>query len=604
MTDLVSLSPARGIFNNHNSNTSNNKFAFLVHSQDTLPNNLPPNVDDKPLARQKRRRTSPEDQSILEAEYEKNPKPDKAARMEIVSRVALGEKEVQIWFQNRRQNTRRKSRPLLPHEIMPSPQINSSAEAINSAARISTDKGQFGSSSSAYSPQGDSTVSVTVEARNYGHRAANGGDRSQSNTIATAQPLYNCDLKLKAGVNGKDQDGIRNMLSLRPNGCLRSQGTINRDEPDIAASKDIPNIQNLEPPQEQPYPLKPGLGYISNRRNIFSGNKSLPNAARSTVLSSRQDSIHHAHPQGGTKPLPLLRRTSSLVRLSLSLDGKAEVVMNEEESLTLPQPVTWKAPVPRAGGLQRSKSAVDITEKLGQRGAPLPGSAIGRSRDARTWEFYCDNEARSVLSSQENNGSASEAINLLRSRKRNPLQPSMNKRNAQLGTQEPSKRLKAASASTQKKRLVRTASVPARLQTAMGNKAREPTKPKVSTLGSDIPDIQDNLGDSDKENWIPGMKKTAEQCQPENWPVKPILGESKSILGHKISFAATMDRERLRQRHISRPYLIPGLDVDIEEPKEGIDSTGRESGSNSSVSGEEELDCVQNLLSLREGCWR
>lgn len=39
---------------------------------------------------------SPEDQAILEAEYRKNPKPDKAARMGIVQRVALGEKEVQV----------------------------------------------------------------------------------------------------------------------------------------------------------------------------------------------------------------------------------------------------------------------------------------------------------------------------------------------------------------------------------------------------------------------------------------------------------------------------------------------------------------------------
>ena len=32
-------------------------YAFLNHSAATLPNNLPPNVDDKPLARQKRKRT-------------------------------------------------------------------------------------------------------------------------------------------------------------------------------------------------------------------------------------------------------------------------------------------------------------------------------------------------------------------------------------------------------------------------------------------------------------------------------------------------------------------------------------------------------------------
>lgn len=39
---------------------------------------------------------SKEDEEVLKAEYQKNPKPDKAARIEIVSKVALGEKEVQV----------------------------------------------------------------------------------------------------------------------------------------------------------------------------------------------------------------------------------------------------------------------------------------------------------------------------------------------------------------------------------------------------------------------------------------------------------------------------------------------------------------------------
>ncbi len=39
---------------------------------------------------------SPEDQAVLEAEHEQNSKPDKATRMEIVKKVALGEKEVQV----------------------------------------------------------------------------------------------------------------------------------------------------------------------------------------------------------------------------------------------------------------------------------------------------------------------------------------------------------------------------------------------------------------------------------------------------------------------------------------------------------------------------
>lgn len=39
---------------------------------------------------------SPEDHAILEAEYKRNSKPDKAARVDIVNRVSLGEKEVQV----------------------------------------------------------------------------------------------------------------------------------------------------------------------------------------------------------------------------------------------------------------------------------------------------------------------------------------------------------------------------------------------------------------------------------------------------------------------------------------------------------------------------
>ncbi|CCF32745.1 hypothetical protein CH063_05074 [Colletotrichum higginsianum] len=65
----------------------------------------------------KRKRTAAKDKSILEAAYIGNPKPDKAARLDIVKRVSLNEKEVQIWFQNRRQNDRRKSRPLSAQEI-------------------------------------------------------------------------------------------------------------------------------------------------------------------------------------------------------------------------------------------------------------------------------------------------------------------------------------------------------------------------------------------------------------------------------------------------------------------------------------------------------
>lgn len=98
-------------------------YAFLVYSQESVNQNTPPEIDKQCLVRQKRRRTSPEDQAILEAEYERNSKPDKAARNDIVNRVSLGEKEVQVsksecshvtWF-----NTCPDLRCTYKHELIP-----------------------------------------------------------------------------------------------------------------------------------------------------------------------------------------------------------------------------------------------------------------------------------------------------------------------------------------------------------------------------------------------------------------------------------------------------------------------------------------------------
>ena len=54
------------------------------------------NGDGKADGKQKRKRTSPKDSATLEAEYKLNPKPNKAARADIVEKVELNEKEVQV----------------------------------------------------------------------------------------------------------------------------------------------------------------------------------------------------------------------------------------------------------------------------------------------------------------------------------------------------------------------------------------------------------------------------------------------------------------------------------------------------------------------------
>lgn len=84
-------------------------FAFITHSQETFPSNEP-SIDNAQLARRKRRRTSKNESDILKREFEVNPSPSKERRAELSIICNMSEKAVQVWFQNRRQNFRKKFR--------------------------------------------------------------------------------------------------------------------------------------------------------------------------------------------------------------------------------------------------------------------------------------------------------------------------------------------------------------------------------------------------------------------------------------------------------------------------------------------------------------
>ncbi|KAK9235988.1 hypothetical protein V1525DRAFT_408408 [Lipomyces kononenkoae] len=81
-------------------------YAFISHSPSTYPLREP-EIDNPPLARRKRRRTSPNELQILYSEFKRCPKPPRVTRIAIAERVGMTEKAVQIWFQNRRQSSRR-----------------------------------------------------------------------------------------------------------------------------------------------------------------------------------------------------------------------------------------------------------------------------------------------------------------------------------------------------------------------------------------------------------------------------------------------------------------------------------------------------------------
>lgn len=96
------------------SNAKSNKrkgetFAFISHNQDTFLCSEP-SIDNTQLARRKRRKTSPGEAKVLIEEFSRDQTPDRKSRDRIASMLNMTEKEVQIWFQNRRQAVKKQAR--------------------------------------------------------------------------------------------------------------------------------------------------------------------------------------------------------------------------------------------------------------------------------------------------------------------------------------------------------------------------------------------------------------------------------------------------------------------------------------------------------------
>lgn len=93
---------------NKSNKKSDKSFAFISHSVNSFPSQEP-SIDNAPLARRKRRRTSPNELNILNQEFLLGNTPNKLRRVEIANKVNMTEKAIQIWFQNKRQSLRKQS---------------------------------------------------------------------------------------------------------------------------------------------------------------------------------------------------------------------------------------------------------------------------------------------------------------------------------------------------------------------------------------------------------------------------------------------------------------------------------------------------------------
>lgn len=61
-----------------------------------------PGTKENPLIPKRRRRTTPEQLTILEAAFVENALPSQAQRAQLAARVGMTGRALQVWFQNRR----------------------------------------------------------------------------------------------------------------------------------------------------------------------------------------------------------------------------------------------------------------------------------------------------------------------------------------------------------------------------------------------------------------------------------------------------------------------------------------------------------------------
>lgn len=226
-------------------------------------------------------------------------------------------------------------------------------------------------------------------------------------------------------------------------------------------------------------------------------------------------------------------------------------------------------------------------------------SSSGRSRDSRAWEFWCDKDARSELedkAEKDASGSAADAIDLLRSTSgRKVLGTLPTKRNSYMSRQ---------STSTKRARLGGKPSLLQRSSTSLG---RLQNKPLNGTTSNSNParklkhsesavSVYIPANDSDKENWSPESTE-----HPDASTLNGRVSVDRHLSDH-VAVSTHQDRGVLSARKPRSSLSNDGNDDPEADPE--LAAFMRGEGKSNSISEEEELDCVQNLLSLSQGNWR
>ncbi|KAJ4325740.1 Homeobox protein yox1 [Neodidymelliopsis sp. IMI 364377] len=513
--------------------------------------------------------THKEDEDILKAEYLINSKPDKAARLAIVRKVALGEKEVQIWFQNKRQNDRRRSRPL---------ELSSSASLMSSSSTMSD------------------PATEDEHARDSGNAPEPG-----------VEPKADASERATTPEASSDETAHRTPSAEEATATTDSQ-TLTSTEPTVHSSNDPQTvdtapteISNSQQSASASQGAQPRTSWISNRRSA-SFVRSTEDYAPETITFPNVPPKAIESPEVlksvDTRPL---KRAHSFVRIATNEDGTARIVTDLDKTPSPPHPKTTPVSFARAAaGLRRSYSAAGLNDRLlaAAGGEPSPKMArvspnIGRSRDSRAWEFWCDPDTRhntslTARAEQEGSGSAADAIGLLRAN-RKILAQNQARQNTPLKSRQGSHKVLSSSGVKKSRGSIQRAS------TFNVFSSGKKQKDSDETESDEFP-----LTESDKENWEPDMPKSVRR-RPFATPSsmqrpRHILGENTNVISQSASLSALFAKAKSKG---GKGTADPEQDDELKTFMNGDSGSGR-----TNLSSAEEAGCVEGLLALSQGQWR
>lgn len=470
----------------------------------------------------------------------------------------------QIWFQNRRQSSRRKNKPLGPDEVL-------------------AYQNSFSVPPSVYSPAPPESQPSSHPA-SAASRAGEGFAEELSAAASVGQDARPTGVSSTPGV-AKDEGSFS-----IPQGSQQSVSAIDPvSRPEESGSQPFPSSQESRGP----------LGYLANRRSAADPRPSQEDMNPPAIPSSQPEA-------DGSAKRPL-NKTPSMVRLSMTSDGNAKIVTGSDSSPSPPRKMAPPTPYQDSPqGLYRSYSATSLADLGSSQGsnASLRRKASGRSRDSRAWEFWCDKDARSELeekANQERSGSAADAIGLMRSNSaRSALRSLPGKRNLQFAsTPQSAKRLKTGMEEPTPQHTSPYGWQPAKR--ILGERMPGATPGRLGKTPSKST-VEVPATDSDKENWSPerAIMHTHVRGNIVATPGRLVTPARPDRRGPVMS----VERTALRNAKALSKLSSESTEVDDPEDDEEIAHFmgGRERKSDS-VSEEEELDCVQGLLSLSQGNW-